>query len=88
MKGATTLIYYGRATITAINCFIVKAPSDGCFVYVGEGYVMKPNLWQSDTDRIVSISCHIAQGGQGKYSNDCCMSLSPMVLLCKLRQCK
>jgi hypothetical protein len=34
-----------------------------------------------DTDRIISILCHTAQGVQGKYSNDCCESLLPMVLI-------
>jgi hypothetical protein len=46
------------------------------------------DVYGCSTDRIVSISCHIAKGGQGKYSNDCHVSLSPTVLLCKLRQCK
>ncbi len=36
------------------------------------------HLGQRDTDRIVSISCRVAQGGQGKY---CLMSLSLTVSL-------
>ncbi len=39
------------------------------------------HLGLRDTDRIVSISCRIAQGGQGKY---CFMTLSLMVLLTNL----
>jgi hypothetical protein len=34
-----------------------------------------------DKDRIISILCHATQGGQGKHSSDCCVSLSPTVLL-------
>ncbi len=36
--------------------------------------------WQ-DTDRIISIFCHAAQGGQGKYSSDCRVSLLLTILL-------
>jgi len=43
------------------------------------------HLGLGDTYRIVSISCHAAQGGQGKYyciaQGDCRMSLSLTVLL-------
>jgi hypothetical protein len=43
------------------------------------------HLGRCNTDRIVSISCRAAQGGQGKYclaaQGDCHMSLSPTVLL-------
>jgi hypothetical protein len=43
------------------------------------------HLGRCDTDRIVSISCCAAQGGQGKYCNaaqgDCRVSLSPTVML-------
>jgi hypothetical protein len=35
-------------------------------------------LGRCNTERIVTISCHVAQGGQGKY---CFVSLSLMVLL-------
>ncbi len=34
-----------------------------------------------DTDRIISILCCAAQGGQGKYSGDCRVTLSPMASL-------
>jgi hypothetical protein len=46
------------------------------------------HLGQCNTDRIVSISGHVAQGGQGKY---CFMSLSLVTtsaLSHNLRQCK
>jgi hypothetical protein len=36
---------------------------------------------QHDTDRIISILCRTAEGAQGKYSSDCCVSRSPMLLL-------
>ncbi len=39
------------------------------------------HLGRRDTDRITSILCHAAQGGQGMYNSDCHMSLSPTVLL-------
>jgi len=46
------------------------------------------HLGRCDTDRIVSISCHVAQGDQGK---GCFMSLSLATmtsLSCNLCQCK
>ncbi len=39
------------------------------------------HLGQHDTDMIISIIYHAAQGCQGKYSSECLISLSPMVLL-------
>ncbi len=39
------------------------------------------HLGWHDTNRIISILFHAAQGGQGKYSSDCRMSLLPPVLL-------
>jgi hypothetical protein len=43
------------------------------------------DVYACNTDRIVSFSCHTAQGGQGKYCHaaqgDCHMSLLPTVLL-------
>jgi hypothetical protein len=36
---------------------------------------------QHDTDRILFMFCLAAQGGQGKYSSNCCVSLSLTVLL-------
>jgi len=31
--------------------------------------------WRSDTERIISMFCHAALGGQGKYNSDCRVSL-------------
>ncbi len=39
------------------------------------------HLGWRDTDRIISILCRTAQGGQGKYSSDCHVSLLMMVSL-------
>ncbi len=39
------------------------------------------HLGQRDTDRIISILCHVPQGGQAKYSSDCHVSLSLTVSL-------
>ncbi len=39
------------------------------------------HLGRGDTDRIISILCHAAHGGQGKYSSECRMSLSLSVSL-------
>jgi hypothetical protein len=38
-------------------------------------------LGRCNRDRIISILCYATQGGQGKYSNDFCVSLLPTVLL-------
>ncbi len=44
--------------------------------------------WAAWYKQKLSYFCRTAQGGQGKYSSDCHVSISPKVSLYKLRQCK